>query len=390
MNLKLKSLLLNYKFIFFIYILFAAIASIQSLILGNKIFNNGQEYTFYNNYIIFQQSFFHLVEHKDLYCIYFSEHWDLFKYSPTFPLLFGIFAIFPVWIGLPLWNLLNAAILFAAIASLPQIKSNKIGYILWFILIELFTNMQNQQSNGLIAGLIILAFSLLEKDKKLLGTFLIALSLFIKPFGLLAFVLLLFYPKKLKLAGYSILWIVILFFLPLLVVDLAQLKILYSSWLTLLSSDHSGSTGLSVFGWIQTWFGIHPSKLFVLLISVVLFIIPLFRVKQYRNVQYRLFILASILLWIVIFNHKAESPTFIIAISGVAIWCFSQAMKVENLILLIAAFIFTSLSPTDLFPRIIRNEFIEPYVIKAVPCILIWLKVIYDTTFTKFRIDTEL
>ena len=45
--------------------------------------------------------------------------------------------------------------------------------------------------------------------------------------------------------------------------------------------------------------------------------------------------------------------------------------------LLIFAFILTSLSPTDLFPRFIRNEVIVPYALKVLPCIVIWLRIQY-------------
>jgi uncharacterized membrane protein YkvA (DUF1232 family) len=84
------------------------------------------------------------------------------------------------------------------------------------------------------------------------------------------------------------------------------------------------------------------------------------------------------LIWVVIFNHKAESPTFIVAISGVALWFFSQERKTENLVLIVIAFIFTILAPTDLFPRWVRIGILKPYVVKVVPCILIWIKITYD------------
>jgi hypothetical protein len=41
--------------------------------------------------------------------------------------------------------------------------------------------------------------------------------------------------------------------------------------------------------------------------------------------------------------------------------------------LAILAFVFTSLAPTDIFPLFLRKNFFEPYAIKAVPCVLIWL-----------------
>jgi len=64
--------------------------------------------------------------------------------------------------------------------------------------------------------------------------------------------------------------------------------------------------------------------------------------------------------------------------AGVSIWFFISNKNKLNILLFILAIVFTSLSPTDLFPRFIRNEWLEPYTIKALPCIFIWFKVIYD------------
>ena len=38
----------------------------------------------YNNYVIFERSWDHLVSGQDLYAWHPEEHWDLFKYTPTF------------------------------------------------------------------------------------------------------------------------------------------------------------------------------------------------------------------------------------------------------------------------------------------------------------------
>jgi hypothetical protein len=87
----------------------------------------------------------------------------------------------------------------------------------------------------------------------------------------------------------------------------------------------------------------------------------------------------------VIFNHMAESPTFIIAVAGVAIWFYSQKPTTLNIALLILAVVFTCLSPTDIFSTYVRKEIFQPYVVKAVPCILIWLKISYDLLFDKIN-----
>src|SRR6185437_6308899 len=116
--------------------------------------------------------------------------------------------------------------------------------------------------------------------------------------------------------------------------------------------------------WLKTWFNLELNKLLVLLIGLVLLLLPLIKTNKYKDYSFRLTLLASILIWIVIFNHRAESPTFVIAITGVSIWFFSQVPKKENITLLILAIVFTCLSPTDLFPKYIRQNFLEVYVIK--------------------------
>ena len=374
----------NYKVILVIILLFAIFASFQSLVQKKKPFNEeGIQYTNYNNYIIFKQSFAHLAENKDLYKLYPEEQWDLYKYSPAFSLFFGIFAIFPDVIGLNLWNILNALLLMFAIYYLPKLSVTQKGLILVVCLIELMTSMQNEQSNGMVAGLLILAFGLLEKRHYVTATFCIVFSIFIKLFGIVGLALFLFYPKKWKLALYTIGWTIVLFFIPLVMVDFSQLKFLYSSWGQLLKEDHSVSYGFSVMGWINAWFGVDINKTFVALAGAVAFLIPLMRIKLYGNYMFRILTLCSVLIWVIIFNHKAESPTFIIAMAGVAIWFVSGKNSTLNSILFGLAFVFTSLSPTDIFPRSIRETVVIPYSLKVFPCILIWVKIIYDMIVMK-------
>jgi len=152
----------------------------------------------------------------------------------------------------------------------------------------------------------------------------------------------------------------------------------------MLTNDHSASVGYSVLGWLQTWFKTEPNKILVLVTGLILLLLPLLKTKKYKIYSFRLTMLTSILIWIVIFNHKAESPTFVIAISGVAIWFFTQTLSTTNIILLILAVFFTCLAPTDLYPKLIRKDIFEVYVVKTVPCILVWCKIMYELLFDKF------
>jgi hypothetical protein len=223
-----------------------------------------------------------------------------------------------------------------------------------------------------------MAAALLEKDKYLWAAFCIVFSAYIKLFGIVGFALFLLYPKKLKSALCSLMWVVVLSVVPLIFISPQQYAVLIKSYLNLLAQDHAEAYGYSVMGWLNSWFGYAGNKNVIVLIGAVIFMLPFCRVKSYANSAFRALMLASVLLWVVIFNHKAESPTFVIAIAGVALWFVHGKKSALNITLFACAFIFASLSPTDIFPRFLREEFVKPYCLKAVPCIFIWGKIIYD------------
>lgn len=377
-------LVINKRSLLFIVLAIAAFATLQSVFSHPKSFaNQPQLYTTYNNYVIFKQSFFHLIEGKNLYRWHVDEHWDLFKYSPAFALVFGILSIMPTFVGLFFWNLINVAVLFFSVYFLPRIDLRTKGLMVAFMLVELLTATQNEQSNALIAGLLLFAFGFLERDKYWMASLCIVCTIFIKLFGIVALALYLLYPNKFKLAYTTAAWVILLTILPIVAVSPDQFVVLYKTWWKLLAADRDFSDGLSVIGWLKIWFSVNVNKTYVNLAGVALFCLPLLKIKSYGNFVFRALMLASVLIWVVIFNHRAESPTFIIAIAGVAVWYYLQAPGKFNYVLLVLAFVFTTLSPTDLFPPFIRNEFFWPYVVKAVPCILIWGKVIYDLLFTE-------
>ena len=381
---RFKNIISNKNIFIILYLVVALSVSTQSLLLEPSIHpETGIEYNKYNNYTIFEKSFYHLEQNQDLYEFHLEEHWDLFKYTPTFSVFFGIFALFPDWIGLSLWNLLNVFTLLFAIYYLPKLDKLEKGSILLIILIELITSIQNAQSNALMAGLLVFSFGLLENKKYLLATLLIVFSIYIKLFGIIGFVLFIFYPKKWKLAVYTIAWTVLLFVIPLLFIDFTQYINLIQSYWNMLSNDHSISYGYSVMGLLNVVTDIGSYRNIIVIIGAIILLIPMIKIREYNNYLFKYLTLASILIWVVIFNHKAESPTFIIAITGVALWFVKSKMNIINIVLFIAAIVLTSLSPTDLFPASIRDEFIIPYSLKVLPCILIWIKIIYDVMVIK-------
>lgn len=361
-----------------VFIVLALAASIQSILITlHPPKGTETEYTFYNNYNIFKHSFHHVVEGKDPYVYYPEEHHDLYKYSPSFAIFFGFFASLPDWLGLSLWNLLNAMALVIAIYYLPSLNRSQKALILLLCAVDMLTNVQSDQSNGLIAGLLILGFGLLEKKRWSLAMLCIISTAFIKLFGIGACLLLLFYPGKWKPMLYTLLWIAVIAAVPLLVMHWEQYRFLLSGWIKLLSSDHAASHGYSVMGLMSTWFSL-SAKFVVVAIGLMVLLLPLIRVRMYQVLQFRMLALASILVWVVIFNHKAESSTFIIAMAGASLWLVSSPRNAVNLVLFALAVFLVTLSPSDLFPKALRQQVVEPYLLRALPYLLIWLKIIYD------------
>jgi hypothetical protein len=388
--LKKKAIdwLSNKWVIFGLLVLLVLFASIQSYFGTLKSFENeGRLYTHYNNYIVFKNSFIDLVNGKNLYVSYPERQWEIFLYTPSFAVFFGLFTYLPDSLGLVLWNMLNAIILFASFYYLPKFSPSQKGIMMLVVIIELMTSLQNEQSNALIAGLIIFSFGLLEKQKYFLAVFVLILAFYIKLFALVGVVVFLFYENKFRLFSYIIFWFIIIGAIPLIFIDFTQYRFLLDSYMAMLLDDHSKSLGLSVMGLLNSWFSIEINKLIVVGLGALLMMIPLFKFKAYKSLKFRMFMLISILLWIVIFNHKAESPTFIIALSGVAIWYTIVEKNYINIFLFVLCILLTCLSPTDVFPKFIRDSFVNPYSLKALPCVLIWFAIVFQQLRFKLLSD---
>ncbi|MBI3133302.1 MAG: DUF2029 domain-containing protein [Bacteroidetes bacterium] len=379
----------NFKAWFFIAgLVVALVVSLQSYLQAPKSFDGTKEYPRYNNYVIFKNSADHLLQGKNLYVLYENEHWDLYKYSPTFSVMMMPFWLLPDSVGLFLWNLLNVSVLLFALSKIefPSFKMKLLAHL--FMLPEVFTSMQNAQSNLLIAGLMILGFIYIQRNEVSKACLLILIAVFIKPFALAGFVVFIFFPGKWKMVAWSVGWSVVLFLLPLVFASWTELVWHYQNWNVMLQMDHSASYGYSVLGWLHTWFQLNPDKLMLLAAGAVLLLVPLIKQKAYSSSKFQLLMLSSVLLWVILFNHKSESPTFIIAVSGIVLWFFTEA-KIQklNLVLVVIAFVFTCLVATDVFPRSIRKEWAEPYAWKVVPCILVWLKISWDLITFKTEKD---
>lgn len=357
------------------YSLSAVLVSVQKLVWNG----NSAGYTAYENYVIFKNSFPHLLAGTNIYGSFPAEQWDLFKYSPAFALFMAPFSGLPDYLGLPVWNLLNALLPLWAWRQIPLLSDRQKALGAWLLLPELVISLQNSQSNGMVLGLILFSWVSLEKQQAWQGAAAMAASALIKIFGVFAVIPGFLYPavrRRFVIAGLVCGLAGLL--IPLLVVSPAYLIQLYQWWLSLLRDDHAVSLGLSVQGWLQSWFGWSAPKSLVLSGGLLVLGFSVLWPVFFGRVQpsprlHAARSWASLLIWVVIFNHKAESPTFVIALCGAIIWYFCGPRRPWETGLLALAILLASGSPTDLFPRYWREHWVQPYVLKAVPCIVIWI-----------------
>jgi len=376
---KLISFLLKKECIIAIYLILAIIA-------GYKQYHHHA----YNNYLIFKYVYWHTSDLQNLYLNY-PQYADSNHYGPVFSVLIAPFALLPDGIGAILWNIANAAILLWGIYSLP-ISLKKRSVIAWICAHETLTALFSFQFNIALTGIILLSFSYLVKKKEIQSAFFIALGTLVKLYGIVGLAFFFFTKNKLKFIAAGVAAFALLFALPMLISSPAFIIQSYSDWYNSLAHKNDLNASLTSFQDISlmgmarriTGDVTIPNMPF-LLGGLILFGLPYLRTAQFKHIGFRLMLLASTLIFTVIFSSGSESPTYIIAFAGVAIWFTIQKEKKGWITaLFIFAFILTSLSPTDIFPRAVK-EFIRLYSLKALPCVIIWFTIIYQMMKADFE-----
>ena len=364
----------NRKLIILIWILLAFVSAIKQYLRGN-----------HNNYLIFKNVFYHTLEQKSLYATYPELYFDHNHYGPIFSLFIAPFTILPDAVGMVLWCVFNAVVLVYAISQI-NLESSKINLILWICAHEFLTAILGQQFNPIMTSIIILSYVLIEKEKDFWSACLIILGTFIKLYGIVGLAFFFFSKNKLKFIGSLAIWSVIFFVLPMAISSPEFIINSYSEWFARLVEKNNENASLtsmqdiSIMGMFRKVLDMpHLSNLLFLLPGILLFGLPYLRFSMFSNKKFQLLLLSSVLIFTVIFSSGSESPTYIIAFAGVAIWFVIQEEKTKwTWFLFIFAMVLTSFSPSDLIPKFLRETYVKPYALKALPCILIWFQIIYE------------
>ena len=126
-------------------------------------------------------------------------------------------------------------------------------------------------------------------------------------------------------------------------------------------------------------FGRGIPNLPVTLAGLLLLLAPLLRGPgAWAEPRFRRAFLASFLVFCVIFNHESESPSFVIAVTGIAIWYVTMPRTTWRTAALVAVLLVVSISGTDLVPQRFQEEFLFRYRVRTLPCIGAWLWMQWD------------
>lgn len=371
---KIKHCLSDFRIVFFVWFVMAIVPWLRIWLKGK----------FDLDYSIFYHSFWHAWQQMPLYIIY-PEDDNYFLYGPLFPLLMAPLAVLPYQMGRLLWMLIITFVPYWSIRQSFFTKSQQL-FMLWFIAVEAYTCILDSESNSLILACILFTYYLTEEEKNCWAAFLIALGTVTKIYGIVGLAFLPFSRHKIKFIGWFLAWTVILAVLPMLVFGVDYVCHEYYEWYDVLAhknelNQFAAGQNISLLGIVRKISGIATySDLWLIIPGLIAFALPYLRFSQYRHEPFRFAIMASVLMFVVLFSTGSESYGYIIAMAGVAIWYTTSPWKRNrwDIALMVFAFIITSMSPSDLFPKQIWRELIKPYSLKALPVVLIWFKLTYE------------
>lgn len=347
-----------------------------------------------NNYLIFSRSFFHALEQTSLYIEYPNEYFDLFLYGIPFTMLIAPFSVMPTMVGSVMWSLLNAFLLYFAIKKLA-FERWKFAIIIWLSYNGLYLAVITQQYNAAIAAFILFTFILVEKKKDFWAALVIVLGTLTKIYGIVGLAFFLFSKRKIHFLWGILFWGVVLFIIPMFYTSPQYVLDSYKEWFNILVfkndiNEMSFYQNISLLGMVRKITHIvEYSDMWLIVPGLILFLLPYFRIAQYESKNFRLSFLASVLLFMVLFSTGTEECGYVGALVGVGIWYVSTPTNnksfILNTCLLLFCFVLTAASSSSiLFSRTFRTEYITAFALKALPCTIIWLKIIWEQLTQNF------
>ncbi|MEG1037776.1 MAG: glycosyltransferase family 87 protein [Mucinivorans sp.] len=348
----------------------------------------------YNNYDIYTGVARHFFDELPLYGHSPSEYHDMNHYGPLFAFLIYPFTLFPRLAGLALWVAFTAIIYWWAIRCLPLARS-VVGIILVMCLPEFYNAALYQQFNTVTAALIVCTWITITSGHEATAAVLIVVGSMVKIYGIVGLAFFFFIPpsRRWYFVRSLLLWTVALLVLQLIFTSWDYLWSQYVAW----GNDLVGKHGTNIFspfqnrgllGMIRKLTGSASySDMWVLVPAMVIYCSAYLRYRHFDERRFRFLFLASTLLFIVLFSSGTETPSYIMAMTGVSLWWFAARSSHTVLDWCLLCFVFIGTFANAIFPHALYLEVIFAYALKALPFSLVWLKIMYELTLSYRKID---
>jgi hypothetical protein len=319
----------------------------------------------------------------DLYELHSTE-W--FKYSPTFALFFVPFLWMPTWLAGSLWSLLNFVSTFYGIdAVMKDPREKRIALTVALVGIVLVTD--GDQSNLLIGGTMLLAYQALEDDRPWRFGFYAAVGTLVKIFPVLGLGFLVLHWRKWKAPATFLLFTAVLCFLPLLTLSWGDFKMEYASWRRLLSQESVVNHGWSIMGVFEKGFHWNVPNIWVQGVGAAILSLPFLRaLKVGATPRERLSMMASLLAFVILFNHRTEYCTFVVSAAALGIWyALSPRTPAHTLLLVLAILapgpIYTAVEPKLQGTFAFLGAHRRFHSLRMVPLLAVWIWIQKDLLF---------
>ena len=214
------------------------------------------------------------------------------------------------------------------------------------------------------------------------------LGTFVKLYSIVGLAFFLFSKHKGKLVASMLFWAVIMFVAPMpFFHGWDYIVSQYGEWYNSLVTKNGDNQfaiaqNISLLGMVRKISGCATySDLWLIVPGMLLFAAPYLRFSQYKHEAFRQTILASVLMFIILFSTCSENSGYITPMIGVVIWYVAAPWKRGkwDIALMVFVMICCSFAHSDLlFPRVVRDTIIRPYALKALPITVVWLKLCWE------------
>jgi hypothetical protein len=234
--------------------------------------------------------------------------------------------------------------------------------------------------------MIIWSYIFVQRGRDFWSASLIVLGILIKFYGIVGLAFFFFSKDRWRFAGYLVFWLVVWGLLPFMLGGMTYGWRCYGEWLAILQHKNELNVDISNFRTDVCVMGMFRritgdgtlSNLWFLVPSMLLNIWVYFQPKKWGDLVFQLRILAFVSIYLMLASTGTESPTLVMAMPGLGIWFMLSEQKRWQWVLLVITLLISSFSPTDLFPKFLREGYIIRYGLMILPLLGVWLALAVD------------